>query len=72
MSPNPEQASNDNDVLDNVPKEQIHSELQLDDTSTIKTLDIHWNATTDAITYTVNVKTQSSKITKRHILTEVA
>lgn len=65
-------ASNDLQVLEGLPEEQLSHTPLLDKERPLKTLGIFWNATEDAIKYSVNQITFDAKITKRKILSEIA
>lgn len=63
-------ASNDRAVLRDIPDADINRHFQLGDT-TIKTLGVFWDASTDTIRFTVK-PISTHKITKRTILSETA
>ncbi|XP_063989941.1 uncharacterized protein LOC135169136 [Diachasmimorpha longicaudata] len=65
-------ASNEPKVLEGLPPDAIHQQLQLDDGSTLKTLGVYWDAQADSITYTVKPVPSGERVTKRTIMSEVA
>ena len=66
--------ANNNFLLENLPREDLLDEdfLKFDDSSTIKTLGIRWNAWSDSFYYVVEPIEIAPFTTKRRILSVIA
>ena len=67
-------ASNDDEVLRDIPKEDRLSSFEIDsqETSSTKTLGVSWNAKTDVFTFQVKQPDPNEAPTKRNVLSTIA
>lgn len=65
-------ASNDRRLLEDLSETNINSHILLDKDSTLKTLGVYWDANQDKIRYSVKSIDLPPRVTKRHIVSEIA
>lgn len=65
-------ASNEINLLQHLPAEDINKHLHLDSDQTLKALGVFWNSQSDKINYSVKPIITSNTVTKRIILSHVA
>ncbi|XP_043258048.1 uncharacterized protein LOC122400589 [Colletes gigas] len=65
-------ASNGRDLLHGLAEQDLNRNLEIGESSTLKTLGIFWNSTNDSIHYAVKITTPTRRITKRTISSEIA
>ncbi|XP_046145012.1 uncharacterized protein LOC123988552 [Osmia bicornis bicornis] len=65
-------ATNNEVLLNDLPKQSINKKLHLGESSTLKTLGVVWKSSEDSITYEVKTQMTITHITKRFISSEIA
>ncbi|XP_076660598.1 uncharacterized protein LOC143363956 [Halictus rubicundus] len=65
-------ASNETSLLKDLVDKSLKDTHEINSNSIVKTLGVLWNSSTDVITYSTNMNTSNSRITKRTILSSTA
>ncbi|XP_076247771.1 uncharacterized protein LOC143187438 [Calliopsis andreniformis] len=65
-------ASNDKQLLQGLPEQDINKNLHLGESSVLKTLGVIWNSVDDSITYKIKTSMSPLTVTKRSISSEIA